>query len=370
MTARRFTGASFQGDGRLGLALALALTPTGRVVSPRFFRGYTAHPQALARALAALADVSATYFVSHTRAGFRDPILTAHGDRLRAEVFSACGGVYARLDLLGSGLDGEWIDRGTSNADMGLSMRMALARVEGSEFLQLDVGFDRHGVATLTGAARSRPVDMPRRWIRALGTAADMHRHLALAFTVNTARAQEFVAGLPAPDERGPSGWLMPSQSGVRVASRPSPDAVYVNGLHRLAALRRVLPHVHGMTVYGERDGLPGPMLIAVELPAARFVLGLSVESWRGHSGASPLLSESGAPVDSDDADLIGGELSFESVVDVQQVQQRTGLSEDRVHAGLSVLASAGRVGWDAHDGAYFHREVPPDPDPEEAGWP
>lgn len=57
----------------------------------------------------------------------RDPILTAQGDRMRAECFSACNGVYARLDLLQAGFDGGEIAHGTTNVDLGSGMRSALS---------------------------------------------------------------------------------------------------------------------------------------------------------------------------------------------------------------------------------------------------
>jgi hypothetical protein len=89
------------------------------------------YPQTLARGLLALADITATRYFNYTPVAQRDPVLSAQGDRLRAEVFSACNGIYARLDLLQSGIDGK-IDFGTTNVDIGLQLRTALARREGS----------------------------------------------------------------------------------------------------------------------------------------------------------------------------------------------------------------------------------------------
>lgn len=48
------------------------------------------------------------------------PALTAHGDRRRAEVFSACNGVAARLDQHACAVDGGEIGRGTTNVDRGV----------------------------------------------------------------------------------------------------------------------------------------------------------------------------------------------------------------------------------------------------------
>ncbi len=84
-----------------------------------------------AAALLGVADVAlARYHQAQARPSWvRDPVVTCNGDRLRFESFSACGGVYARLDLLGGALDGEVFDRGTTNVDVNPPLREALARV-------------------------------------------------------------------------------------------------------------------------------------------------------------------------------------------------------------------------------------------------
>lgn len=47
-------------------------------------------------------------------------MVTGNGDRLRFESFSGCGGVYARLDVLGEALDGDEVGHGTTNVDVNL----------------------------------------------------------------------------------------------------------------------------------------------------------------------------------------------------------------------------------------------------------
>jgi hypothetical protein len=50
-----------------------------------------------------LADVAASRYADlgvAARLAALDPVVTASGDRLRFESFSACNSVYARLDLL------------------------------------------------------------------------------------------------------------------------------------------------------------------------------------------------------------------------------------------------------------------------------
>ena len=95
--ARVFRGSTSVLDSGLGLALAPGLGVDGVVESPSFFHGFATHPQVIARGLVTLADITATRYFNYVPTTERDPILSAHGDRLRAECFSACNGVYACL---------------------------------------------------------------------------------------------------------------------------------------------------------------------------------------------------------------------------------------------------------------------------------
>ena len=146
-------------DGR-GRALHLETsggsTPAGLAEHPRFFAGFLAEPEQGAKGLLSVAAVArARYYVPMTSQRLQeilDPVVTSNGDRLRFESFSGCCGVYARLDVLSGGLDGDLMDRGTTNVDVNLPLRDALARVGGGEPLHLAVGADDVTVTTLDDA--------------------------------------------------------------------------------------------------------------------------------------------------------------------------------------------------------------------------
>ena len=71
-----------------------------------------------------------------------DPVVTSNVDRLRFESFSACAGVYARLDLEPALLDGARDDGGTTNVDFNPPMRAALAGVRDADAMLMNVGHD------------------------------------------------------------------------------------------------------------------------------------------------------------------------------------------------------------------------------------
>lgn len=344
----------------LELALAPALTPAGLDATPSFFAGFVAHPLVLARGLLALADVAATRYFQYVPTTQRDPVLTAHGDRLRAEVFSACNGVYARLDLLSAGFESGEIGFGTTNVDLGVASRSVLSAVRRTELLHLAVGEYGLGIATPEHQSRERPVEMPERWIRALGNVAELHRRLSVRATLDAAAARAFLGAVPPATASGRTVWLVPSRGGIRIAHRPAAGAVSVAGLHRLSAARRLLPHVTGLALYG--SDAAGASAIEIRLPGARLTLGLTAEPWRGHSGEGALLTALAGDSVLADAERVSAELGFEAILDLSRLAGRTGLSPARVRGAVTVLAASGRVGWDLAEDAYFHRELPDDP--------
>src|SRR5262245_41553960 len=104
--------------GQVGLETSGGVTTAGRVAHPRFFTGFVAAAEQAATGLLAVANVAQARYYNPQLAGLRDPVVTCGGDRLRFESFSGCCGVYARLDVLSGALDGEVIDRGTTNVDV------------------------------------------------------------------------------------------------------------------------------------------------------------------------------------------------------------------------------------------------------------
>ncbi|SEL58830.1 hypothetical protein SAMN05414137_11097 [Streptacidiphilus jiangxiensis] len=244
-----YQGAStFSTDTGLLLSTSGAVTPAGWVGEPRFFDGFLQHSQAAAAALLAVADVAAADYY-RPRPGLLDPVVTGHGDRLRFESFSACGGVYARLDVLPAGLDGE-TGYGTTNVDVNLSLRDALSRIRTGEPLHLRVGPKDLAVRTLDSAAPivERKVALPDRWVRGFGEVQVISAGFDERARVPAAAGVRFLRSLP----RGRSGaplWVVASGGSLRLTSWPVPGAVCLPGPERLGALGRVLRFATALTL-------------------------------------------------------------------------------------------------------------------------
>lgn len=371
-TERTFAYPSRFNNGNLSLALAPALTPTGVESHPNFFQGFAARPQVLARGLLVLADITATRYFKYTPVAQRDPVISAQKDRLRAECFSACNSVYARLDLLQDGLDGQ-IGSGTTNIDIGMELRTALAQVGQQDRLYVAIGTEglavsrishtREKIVQLQERMIERPVAMPNRWIRALGNAAMIHRGMQPVFTLKGMAAQAFVASLPSSTGKNRCGWLMPTPTGAKLSPRPMQGAVYVSGMHRLSALKRVMTNLSEMTFYMPPNGEQGAFMVVTELPGARITISLTAEAWQGYSGEGALLQSLARQCVLKDAAQLRSALAFDAAIDEERMAALCDADQSRVQAALAVLCVSGRLGFDVQEQAYFHRELPEDLD-------
>lgn len=347
-------------DDGLRLATSGAVTPAGWSGQARFFDGMLRYPQAAAAALLAVADVAAADY-HRPGPGLLDPVVTGHGDRLRFESFSACGGVYAQWEVLPDGLDGV-TGFGTTNVDVNLPLRDALSRVRAGEPLHLRVGAEDLAVRSAGSAEPvvERKVALPERWVRAFGEVQAVLPGFDARARVPAAAALRFLRSLP----RGRSGavlWAVASGGSLRLTSRPVTGAVCLPGPERLAALSRVLRHARALTLYGPpvRDGQPQASAWEVELPGMRLVLALSPSAARGFSGEGALLHGLLSAGGEQDAVAVADCLAWQARVDRWDLAERSALTEERVGAAMAALAAAGRLGYSLAEAGHFHRELP-----------
>ncbi len=362
-SALTFTG----GQADLVLATSGGRTAAGPAAHPVFFDGFIGHPEQAAAALLAVAKVARTRF--YTPPGMvaailraADPVVTSNGDRLRFESFSACCGVYARYDALPGSLDGTVIDTGTTNVDFNPPMREALARIGGLEPLHLQVGEDVV-VRTLDVEVTERKVPLPERWLKGFAEVQLASATVTPVFEVAASEARRFVRGLPSSGSRKPV-WVVPAGRGLRITTRPTSDGVPLSGLDRLKPLEPLLRFARSLRGYAapyDPQGATG--LWELDLDDARLVLALSPESSRGFSGEGGVLRDLTGDESADDADLVAALLAFEPRIDVVRLAADAGLPEARINRALGRLGACGRVGYDAAEAAYFHRELPYDAD-------
>ncbi|WP_433061323.1 SWIM zinc finger family protein [Dactylosporangium sp. CS-033363] len=338
-------------------------TSGGPEANPRFFAGFLTTPPVAAAGLLAVADVARTRYFQPRDPASLDPVVTGSEDRLRFESFSGCGGVYARLDILPPGLDGEVLGHGTTNVDVNPPLREALARIAGLDPLHLSVGPDALTASTLDGTVVEKKVPLPPRWLRGFAEVHVLASGFDLRAELPAAEANAFLRRLPAAGDRS-TLWAVPAGRSLRLTSRPGPGAVCLAGAGRLAALKPLLRYVTGLRVYGppaKPGSPPVPSAWEVHTPALRLTLTLSPEVHRGFSGEGAALLSLAADEATDDAELVGALLSWDPTIDIAALADAAGLVPERVRAALAQLGTAGRVGYDVAEAAYFHRVLPYD---------
>lgn len=367
---REFKTESTLINGNLALSIAPALTPNGVENDPLFFNGEIIHPTIVSGGLLVLADIVSTRYFKYVLVAQRDPILSAQGDILRAECFSACNGVYARMDIFQSALDGE-ILYGTTNVDIGSNLRKSLFNVKQGDRLKFRIGDDGWKAlhsknldgSVLTDIHIQRPVKMPDRWIRALGNCAMLHQNMKYKFHVEGMQAKSFIAMLPPVTGKEKSGWLTPTKAGVMLKSREEKNSVYISGLHRLSALKKIMSNVNSIFFYAPENGEPGQMMIEVCMTGANITLSLTAKSYEGYSGEGALLDSLSTPKILECADKIDNILNFESRLDIDKISKSIGIVKNDMNDAMELLAVSGKLGFDVRERAFFHRELPDDPD-------
>jgi SWIM zinc finger len=345
--------------------LALATSTVGaRERHPWFFSGTIMRGRVVAQALLVVAEVARTRYymppnmiAAVLRAA--DPVVTADGDQLRFESFSPCGGVYVRLDL-GSELTGDGFRaHGTTNVDFNPPLRAALASLTGDEAIALDVGWDELRVTTPAHEVTERKVDLPDRWVKGFAEVALATAAMVPYASLGVVDARRFLRSLPRVRSREPF-WAVAAGSGLRLAGRPDPRSVCVAAPERLVLLERLLSLADELRVFGPvaaTPRLPEPSAWQLRLGGARLTIALSPAYNRGFSGEGGALSA----LDSVEPELVVriAEIVDAGDVDPDRVAEQLGIARDVARRGLTVLAAAGRVGYDLETSRYFHRELP-----------
>lgn len=349
----------------LVLQTAAGLTPQGLIANPVFFRGHIQRPDVAAAGLLTLLNVASTRYFNPIPGGFAslDPAVTAHGDRLRCEAFSACNGVYVRLDLNAQVFDSGTLGFGTTNIDLHAPLARALAGIQASDKLFLSVGPDEIAVTTNGEKHIERKVHLPERWVRALAETQSIAAGMALRASLDNMAWRRFIHALPTSGGSGAGVkmWLIPSATGIRQTGRPLSGAISLAGSAKLSSMKRLQHLVQSVNIYGPEVRTDTKAAVSVWeflLPGGRITLMLSPEPYRGFSGEGAMLQALGIS-NTTDAHILDPLLAWEPVIDLRGLVEETQLTEDRLKGALQVLATSGHVGYDLHENAYFHRQLP-----------
>lgn len=341
----------------LGLATGVGISPAGLVEHPHFFSGIAARPEVAAAGILAVADIASTTYLDLSALATKDPVVTASGDRLRFESFSGCNGVHARFDLLPEGIAAGDIAFGTTNVDVNMPLRGALAALPPHELLHLAVGAESLRVSTPNEFHEERKVELPERWVRGFAEVPSVLAAMRPIAEATGPQAMAFLSGLP----RGAPGQtvgIAPGPRGLRVTAGGAPGSATLAGTARVASLRRVMRHIRRLTVWAHDSGASAWV---ADVDGGRITIVTTPQASRGFSGEGQLLTELSAAATAGPALRLLEHLAWEPRIDPAALELETAMSGAEVRAAIAVLAASGKVGYDLSEGAYFHREIPYD---------
>lgn len=355
------------GQAQLELATSGGSQVATPAEHPFFFSGSVQHPIVVAQSLLILARVARTRFYvppNSLAAVLRaaDPVVTCTPEGLRFESFSACCGVYARLDVDAAALSTTHQRSGVTNVDVNPPLRQALASLQPGEALRLNVGLHALQVSTPQTQVVEEKVPLPGRWLKGFAETQMLCASMSQRHAIQGPAVHQFVQALPRSSATKSVMWAAPSLRALRLASSPSKDAVCVAGPERLRVLEPLLRFASALRAYGpdvDSASLPQPSAWVLELPGARITLALSPEKARGFSGEGSVLHLLAQGDAQEDADFLASLLAFEPRINIPELARRALLPEAQIAAALSVLASSGQVGFDLTAGCYFHRPLP-----------
>ena len=326
--------------------------------SPCFFWGKLNNPYELSRCLITLSNtVQSSFNLSPFQlALLKDPIVTAGNNQIRFEGFSHCAGVYARVDVLENGQDGEFIENGTTNVDFNTPLISELGKIKKNDDLVLSVGEKEVGFHKEGESFIERKVPLPSKWIKGLTTVQHYFSESDYALTINRIQALQLFKTIPNGKVKT-DYFLIKRGNKYLFSPLKSNSAVCIGGIHRLKLLQPLIPLINEMKIYPQKDMQSVTFILCFN--DLNFVFSISRDFWRGFSGEGAALE---ALIEDLPDNLIKAFdnysytnqtfnptlMSFEEHIDVSKI--------DKLATKLSAM---GLLGYDLENNGFFYRRLP-----------
>ena len=326
--------------------------------APCFFWGQLTDPYITARCLISLSNVVKSSFSlsPFDLAQMKDPIVTAGNEKIRFEGFSHCAGVYARVDVLPGGHDGEFLENGTTNVDFNQPMISALSRIQRKERVLLSVGQKEVALHQEAEKVVERKVPLPIKWIKGLASVQVYLSQATPSFEFNRVQTLQLFQSLPS---GSPKADYYLSVRGARpmFTTVAAAQSICIGGVHRLRLLEPLVPLAQRLQIFAHPEGQSTTWQLY--FGSLRFSLTLSRDAWRGFSGE-------GAALESLIQDVPDGLLeAFDQYSYANQVFNPTLLAMEEELAMEQVdhlaarLSAMGLLGFDLDENHFFYRRLP-----------
>lgn len=326
--------------------------------SPCFFWGKLNNPYELSRCLITLSNtVQSSFNLSPFQlALLKDPIVTAGNNQIRFEGFSHCAGVYARVDVLENGQDGEFIENGTTNVDFNTPLISELGKIKKNDELVLSVGQKEVGFHKAGESFVERKVPLPSKWIKGLTTVQHYFSESDYAQTLSRIQAIQLFRTIPSGKVKT-DYYLIKRGSKYLFSPLKASNAVCIGGIHRLKLLQPLIPLINQLKVYPHSDMQSVTFILCFD--ELNFVFSVSRDFWRGFSGEGAALEALIEDLPDtliqafDNYSFTNQEfnpalMSFEAGIDITKIEQLA-----------TKLSAMGLLGYDLAKNGFFYRRLP-----------
>jgi hypothetical protein len=326
--------------------------------APCFFWGRLTDPYTTARCLLTLSNVVKSSFnlSPFQLALLKDPIVTAGNEKIRFEGFSHCAGVYARVDILGEGHDGEFLESGTTNVDFNQPMLSALSSIRKNENVLLSIGQKEVGLHRENEKVIERKVPLPVKWIKGLTSVQMFLSESEKAYSFNRLQALQLFKTIPTGKPK--TDYYLLIRGGKPMFSPvKSNDAITIGGIHRLKLIEPLLAIADELRVF------PHATMQAttwqVYIGAIRFTLSLSRDTWRGFSGEGAALESLIEDIPDQWVELVDNYSYANQEFNATLLSVNEGLDLQKVENITGRLSAIGLLGYDLDENNFFYRRLP-----------
>jgi len=326
--------------------------------APCFFWGRLTDPYTTARCLLTLSNVVQSSFnlSPFQLALLKDPIVTAGNEKIRFEGFSHCAGVYARVDMLSNGHDGEFLESGTTNVDFNQPMLSALSSIRKNENVLLSIGQKEVGLHRENEKVIERKVPLPVKWIKGLTSVQMFLSESEKVHSFNRLQALQLFKTIPAGKPK--TDYYLLIRGGKPMFSPvKSNDAITIGGIHRLKLIEPLLAIADELRVFPHATMQATTWQIYIG--AIRFTLSLSRDTWRGFSGEGAALESLIEDIPDQWVELVDNYSYANQEFNATLLAVNEGLDLQKIENITGRLSAIGLLGYDLDENNFFYRRLP-----------
>lgn len=325
---------------------------------PCFFYGKIIDSYIASRCLSALANTVGSHYALTPGqiARLKDPIVSVGNNQLHFEAFSSCNSVYARVNILSNGIDGEFLHSGCTNIDFNNNTIRAFNAVSKTEKLLVGVGSKEVQFITEKKKTTEKKVTLPNRWIKGLGNVQMYMSEMDLAFRLTKIEALQLFRTLPKTSIKG--NYFLNKTSNIYAFSPlKKSNSILIGGIHRLNLLQSLISSIDSLFIYKNESEQSFSLILNFKSIQMTFLFSNSV--YRGFSGEGKLLKNLTIDISPELILSMNNFFKTNEVFDPTLISIENDIKLKTMQGLQSSLSSIGLLGYNLFDNNYFYRKLP-----------